>query len=459
MKATEKGLEVPLGQRQLFLDDYIVARVENLERTMHQPAKRGAVIRANYIDDPDETIQTRTSPVWDPEEKVFKFWILGRGKGGYMESRDGLNWYSGPEMNMEILMATRDPSDPDPARRFKAPLLNRGFAVSPDGINWTKLDVEAVPSSDEGNFSFDEGEGLFIHTVKRGGPHGRSVFLATSLDFQTWEDHGLIFHADDLDHELGRENIEKRLSDSGILPLFHNDPSVYNVDVYNMGVFRYEGYYVGFPAMFHATGPVPNYPNTDGFHLVQLACSRDLRTWKRLGNRQAFIGPSPVGAGAYDLTQIIGPSSPVIRDDEMWFYYTGLKYRASFLYEGDYPNGNYVPVPGLDPDKGAICLAVLRRDGFISMEAGSSGGALTTKHLHLSEGRLFVNFDAPEGQIIVEVLGPGEKKLAVSGPATGNYPRMEVEWEEGNLKDLKGQDVCLRLWLRNAHLYSFWLLE
>ena len=57
-----------------------------------------------------------------------------------------------------------------------------------------------------------------------------------------------------------------------------------------MGVFRYEGIYIGLPAMFHSTGPVPNYPNTDGFHLVELTCSRDLKDWRRLGDRQAFIG-------------------------------------------------------------------------------------------------------------------------------------------------------------------------
>jgi len=74
-----------------------------------------------------------------------------------------------------------------------------------------------------------------------------------------------------------------------------------------MGVFRYEGLYMGMPAMYHAVGKIPNYPNTDGFHLVQLTSSRNLKNWQRPGERRAFIGPSPMGAGTYDLTQIIGP--------------------------------------------------------------------------------------------------------------------------------------------------------
>ena len=98
--------------------------------------------------------------------------------------------------------------------------------------------------------------------------------------------------------------------------------------------------------MYHATSGVKNYPNTDGYHLVQLACSRDLKTWHRLGNRSPFIGPSPLSSGAYDLAQIIGSSNVILRDDELWFYYTGLKYRNTWDYVGEYSDGEHIPVTG-----------------------------------------------------------------------------------------------------------------
>jgi len=60
-------------------------------------------------------------------------------------------------------------------------------------------------------------------------------------------------------------------------------PGSYNVDVYNMCLFRYEGLY---------------------------------------------IGPSPVGKGAYDTSGIIGPSDAIVRRDELWFYYMGSQYLA-----------------------------------------------------------------------------------------------------------------------------------
>ena len=58
----------------------------------------------------------------------------------------------------------------------------------PDGIHGKEIDVPLIPSSDEGNFSYNQRDGLFIHTLKRGGPYGRSVALATSRDFQNWTD-------------------------------------------------------------------------------------------------------------------------------------------------------------------------------------------------------------------------------------------------------------------------------
>lgn len=451
----EKAFRLPAGQRQLFLDDCDIAQMENLTRTMHSPCKKGAVLRADYVNHPGQTIQTRSAPVWDPEKQVFKFWVLGAGDS-YRQSPDGLHWTTGPPSNRRIDMAVRDPHDPDPARRYKAALLNEGFAVSPDGIHWRKLEVPPIPSSDEGNFSYDEQEGLFLHTIKRRGPYGRAVCLATSRDFQHWEDHGLIFHADEKDQELGHQNIRARLANPQWLPLRYNDPAVYNVDVYNMGVFRYEGYYLGMPAMYHATGPTPNYPNTDGFHLVQLVCSRDLKTWQRLGNRQPFIGPSPVGAGAYDLTQILGSSNAVVRGDELWFYYTGLKYRACWEYVGTYPNGKHVPFPGLEPDHGGICLAVLRRDGFISLDAGEQEGTLLTLPFTLPGEKLFVNMDALQGELRVELWGPDGQVQATAVPLTGDLLRGEVVWSQGNPAAWQGQPVRLRFRLRQARFYSYW---
>ena len=439
------------GCKQLFLDDHAVASIENLRRTMHRPQKRGAVIRSP---NPGQTIQTRAAPAWDPDKKLYKLWVLGVDDKLW-QSKDGLHWTAGPKPNLRTDLSVRDPLDADPARRFKAVLTSRGFAVSPNGIHWTKLDLPSIQSSDEGNLSYDPQQGLFIHTAKRGAQYGRAVAIATSRDFKTWTDLGVVFQSDDVDQELGVKNITARMADPTLPQTFHNDPTVYNVDIYNMGVFRYEGLYIGLPAMYHATGPVPNYPNTDGFHLVQLAMSRDLKHWTRLGDRKPFIGPSRIDSGAYDLTQLLPPSAPVKHGDELWFYYTGLKYRASFTYVGKYPDGESAPKPGLDRDAGAVCLAVLRRDGFISLDAASDGGYVLTKPLEIDGEQLLLNLDTGQtGSAMVQLLDNSGKVLADSQPISDDEVRLPVRWKKP--VDLKGI-VQLKIHLKDASLYAFWM--
>ncbi len=474
--ANEKVFRVPPGQRQLFLDDIGISKVNNLKRTMHQPAKKGAVIRP---DRPWETtLQTRCAPAWDPSVKRFKLWMITSmnipmGGMTYAESKDGLDWtkpslrqkkISGNLDNNIVTINPKldwpanaienvvfDPYDPDSSRRFKglAHAFGREPIVSPDGIHWERLDVPSIPSQDESNLSFDEREHLFILTVKHGGPYGRTIHLSTSKDFEHWTKPRLIFHADELDQELGRQHIKARRADPRLQiqrPLwdirdsYKGHTAEPKVDVYNMGLFRYEGLYIGTPAMFHSND---NRWNKDGFHLIQLVCSRDLKTFKRLGNRETFIGPSPMGESAYDLTQLIGPSAPVIHGDELWFYYTGIRYRAR--------------PKNVEHNAGAICLAVLRRDGFISLDSDDIEGTIQTEPFELPGSKLFVNVDAPKGELRVEVLDGVGKVVAQSKPLSGNLLRERVTWAEGSLGKIKAQIVSLRFTLRDGQFYSYWL--
>ena len=208
-----------------------------------------------------------------------------------------------------------------------------------------------------------------------------------------------------------------------------------------MGIFRYEGVYVGMPAVLHTTGG-------SDFHLIQLVSSRDLRTWLRLGDRQPFIGPSPVGGstsgqgGADDLALLLPPSAPVVHGDELWFYYTGVKYRGPKSPEAE-PNG-------------AVHLAVLRCDGFISLDAGEESGTLLTKPFVVSGTQLLVNVDAGIGDLKVDVLDGSGKLMAASKTIVGDKPQAVVEWKSGDLAGLEGQTISVRFTLREAKLYSFW---
>ena len=460
------------SRRQLFLDDHIIDRIEGLKRTMHQPVKRGAVIKPDQ--EWETSLQTRCAPAWDDNRKLFKLWMItstnipGFAGTSYAESKDGVNWTkpilrqtkvngslannflavvpgdAWPNNGIENVVI--DPDEPDPNRRYKGfyGVTGRRPMVSPDGIRWTLLKTSVLPSSDESNMSYDRGNKMFIATLKRGGPFGRSHRIWTSRDFTKWTDTGVLFHADELDQQLAKKNIYTRLQNRTLQQPVKNVPTEYNADIYNLGIFRYESLYIGMPAVYHATGKMKS--NTDGFHLIQLACSRDLRKWTRLGDRQTFIGPSPVGSNIFDRTQLLPPSAPVERGDELWFYYTGIKYRAR-------------PENG-DEKVGAVCLAVLRRDGFVSLDARERDGSLITQPFVLSGEKILVNVHVRNrGRLFVEALDTGGKVMATSHDIRGDHRRGEVGWARGNIAALKGKPVTLRFTLREAELYSFWVDE
>ena len=272
--AADPMFRVPVGERQLLLDDTGITRIEKLQRTMHRPDKRGAVIRPAPAQ--RGSLQIRHAPFWLSREQVFK--VLVANTAGpttilpWYTSADGLHWVPGPAPDKTFMShhVVYDRQDPNPNRRYKAARPPEGLAVSADGMAWTKLNVPGIPSSDEANFSYHPRERLFLLTVKRGGPHGRAVAVATSNDFVEWNDFGVGFLADDLDQRLGRERIQHYLADPTRLLSLPAHPADYTVDVYNMGLFRYDG------AVHWAAGHAPpphRPPSRAGRLLVSLSAA------------------------------------------------------------------------------------------------------------------------------------------------------------------------------------------
>jgi hypothetical protein len=326
-------------------------------------------------------------------------------------------------------------------------------AVSPDGRKWELLKTSSIPSQDEFHLFHDQSRNLYVATVKLTGPHGRSVYLAVSKDFEHWTDSRdcLIFHADKHDQELGAERVRMHLRNPALRQPTINRPEEYQTDIYNLPVFAYEGLYVGLPTVFNHSGNTKD--NSDGFSMAELAVSRDLINWERVGNREKFIPLSPVEGGKnYDAAQLLAGNEPIITDTEIWFYYTGLKWRE--------PPSMEVATR----DTGAICLAKLRLDGFVSLDAGETEGYVLTKPLVVEGKTLHVNLKAPNGELRAEVLdAEGEKTLLGYSlkecvPAKGDGLDMELKWKtRSDLSGLAGKSVRLRFALRKASLYAFWV--
>jgi hypothetical protein len=480
------------GLKQLFLDDYCIADMQGLTRTLHPVTKSplNPVIAAcypwEYSLEPAHGnvtggVLSWGGAVWVPDEGVYKCWYQGfattRGRGFDLPekrvwlptclavSRDGvywekpfqrlLTWNGSLENNLVcdygLMDVIYDASDPDPERRYKAVGFTpqpEGFAcatfTSADGLHWHGPHTQ-IRSSDEFHLMYDDLQKQYVVTVKTFNQYGRAVALATSKDFDTWTQPVFIFGADEKDQENGRLRNEQAKQDPNLIVSPHDDPTRYVTDVYNMPIFTYQGLYIGMPAMFNQFGPLPE-GNQGGQCNIELAVSRDLTTWERVADRAIFI---PVGPKQrFDAGFILACAYPQIHGDEVWFYYAAE------------------PDPHCDhkesEERYGIGLATLRLDGFVSLDAGEAEGALLTKPLTPAGARLYLNLDAPNGEARVDVLdASGAPVPGLSGdasiPVTGDGVRMPVQWQgHADLADFVGKTVQLRIRLRNAKLYAFW---
>lgn len=174
---------------------------------------------------------------------------------------------------------------------------------------------------------------------------------------------------------------------------------------------------------------------------IELVTSRDGVHWKRSEGRVPFLDTTP---GGLDSGVIWPCNSPVVVGDELWFYY-GMAVHGHGL--------SYTKLPG---------LARHRRDGFVSLAAGELAGWVYTESMICPGGALHVNADARGGELAVSVIeqdGYHAPEYAVVRCATqdGDAISHRLTWiERTDLEPLKGKEIRLKFYLRQADLYSYW---
>ena len=109
---------------------------------------------------------------------------------------------------------------------------------------------------------------------------------------------------------------------------------------------------------------------------------------------------------------------------------------------------------------GSIGLAIWQLDRFVSADAGSDGGVLTTVPLTFTGKRLELNVrNAPTGDTGVALLDASGHPIAgfeESDPVTGDNLRATVTWKgNGDVSALAGKPVSLRFTMKQAELFSF----
>lgn len=105
----------------------------------------------------------------------------------------------------------------------------------------------------------------------------------------------------------------------------------------------------------------------------------------------------------------------------------------------------------------SIGVATIRRDGFVSMDAGHQEGSLLTHLLALQENRtLHVNTDVETGELTIDCLDESGHALASTASLSGNHVDRKVPFMGSSLPE-PGTRVQLRFRITNGKLYSFWL--
>jgi hypothetical protein len=172
----------------------------------------------------------------------------------------------------------------------------------------------------------------------------------------------------------------------------------------------------------------------DGFHWDRpdrtrfIASTWDEQSW-RMGNLQSVVG------------------TPLVVGDEMYFYFNARPKPEDTDWDSNYQAG----------------LAILRRDGFASMDASGSAKTLTTRPVSFSGRYLFVNTDCPAGELKVEVLTEAGEvispfTLASCDAISSDTTCKQITWgANDDLTALQDNPIRFRVTLDVGSLYAFWV--
>jgi hypothetical protein len=460
--AANKSLGDLTGPWQLFVDDYLLTEKENVARTYHAFEK----YRQNPVMTADRAWEGSTVYVYGsvlPAEDGrgyrmwYHSWSAGEYRILYATSRDGITWEKpdlglvndgGSTTNNRLLRRTHEDHNPqvihtpweaDPQRRYK--LINFDYGRTPpdhtvtgyygawsaDGIHWIdapKNPVLVDSPGDVGNFVWDPHKRRYLGCPKKfaevRGFHRRCVGFSATTDFESWPATRLILTPDEFDDRWVTAT-----------------PAGQHTDFYGLCGFAYESMYLGFLWIFRITDG-----NNDGRIFVELVSSRDGEHWTRQEPPRPPI--LPLGPhDAWDSGMVFTTNHPLVENGVIKLYYGGFNVTHA-----------------VDGGAAAIGLATLRKDGFVSLDAGNTEGSITTKKLTGCRGPLRLNYSAPGGSIRVEVLDVNGAPLPGYGreecvPLSGDHVDQQVTWSKTDQLPDRSEPFRIRFLLRNASLYSF----
>lgn len=442
------------ARRELFVDDYLIERMEGVNLELQHPIEREVVF---VHDVPWEGNTSTYHTVFRDGDKFRMYYRgshydehtrkeLGHEVVCYAESRDGIHWQR-PELGLvefggtkrnNIVLSGPGSHDFAPFRdtnpscrsdeRYKALGRDAGGLItfqSADGIHWSRRSPQPVITEgafDSLNIAFwDPFRSHYVDFHRDFRDGFRDIKTCTSSDFDTWTDPDWLRY-------------------SGAPPQH----------LYTNAIVAYERaphLFLGFP-MRLVPGRNPEQHVHDGVSDAVFMTSRDGQTFHRWN--EAFIRPGQqrnrwvnrnnLPAWGLVITDPATPDSP----PEISLYATESYYRGAGTRLRRY---------------------TLRLDGFVSVSAPPEGGEFVTKPLSIptadSPVRLVLNFaTSAVGSVRCEVqdgegLPVSGFTLAECSELFGDRVDQPVAWSANStLASLSGKVVRLRFVMRDADIYA-----
>ncbi len=467
--------------RQLFVDSFLIAHT-TLTPVYHTPR----FYEGNPVLEPDKEWEKTAqgavyaSPfsdgIWyDDKDGKYKMWYLA-GAGvihknnpqafytGYAESADGKRWMKVVQdvmpgtnivdtCNRDAATVWLDRTETNPDRRWKFFNIERRSSdarwqvvlkYSADGIHWSKGVAQSGDQYDRTTAFYNPFTKKWVLSMR-----GNTPVSSRSRYYIEHEDPEILVS---LSHRV-RKDVDDKFITYWFAPddkeLRHEKYPETEPGIYNFDVIPYESIMLGFYTAW--AGPENNICARDGIqkrNIISLGYSRDGFHFARPTHR-AFMNVNETdGAWNWGNMQSVN-GVPLIVGDSLYFYASGRRL-SKVMWDSHTSTG----------------LAMLRRDGFVSMRAGKYEGTLTTEKIIFDGTFLFVNADVREkkGKLAVEVLDadgnilPGYSHKECVSMSQSDSTRQLITWRGNkNLAALAGMPVRLKFYLTAGDLYAFWI--
>jgi len=453
------------SKRELFVDDYLIEKLDNLSLRLHEPVLRDVSFK---FDLPWEGLYCAYVTILHDNGQYRAYYRGGPTQGHDGDpsealcvafSDDGIHWFK-PKLGLVEKDGSKDNNvvmtgiphlmhnfapmiDGRPGipaeERYKAlagTLQSGGlFAFSsPDGLVWKKMsDQPVLGKLEQYAYSYDSLNiplwsarencyVAFFRVVK--SPFQRYIGRATSKDFLHWENVETM----EVFHDGEPAPFEQ---------FYTNQTSVY---------FRAPHIYIATPARFMEGRQVLTAEQAKAANVGNPKdCSDAVLLTSRGGNR-------------YDRTFM----EPLVRPG-IGFQNWGT--RTNYPAQNIVPTGEtemslYVNANYATPDS-ELRRYSLRLDGFASLHAPYKGGTFVSKPLTFSGNRLSLNFStSAAGSLFVqleEIDGTPCPGFALEDckEIIGNEIARDVLWKNGtDVSSLAGKTLRIRITMKDADLYS-----